>query len=117
MGRFHIVKSASSFSFLLKDKDQLIVQGCIQYNECSACIDAIKKFFTHNFDFSLRDKTSTVDCLCPNPKFEISQNKSGHYYFTISAEDGSEFAQSISFPTKLDCINSIDFVMKCCVQP
>ena len=47
-----------------------------------------------------------------NPKFELYQDRAGHYRFRLKARNGEIIASSDSYLAKAGCLNGIDSVRK-----
>ena len=54
----------------------------------------------------------TLGEICPNPRFEVYQDKAGAYRFRLRSRNGRIVGVSEGYQTKVGCRNGIDSVIE-----
>ena len=76
---------------------------------CRSGIESVRKVASNaNVENQTEDGFRTVS----NPKFEMYQDRSGHFRFRLKARNGKIIAVSEGYATKSGCLSGIECVKK-----
>lgn len=110
MSKFVIEQAKNGYKFNLKAGNGQIIAASEVYASLAACqkgIESVKKC-------ALAGKIAdlTEDETASNPKFQLYQDKRGHFRFRLMARNGQIIAVSEGYATKSACQNGIDSVIR-----
>ena len=110
MSRFVIRPVASGVKFDLKAPNGQTVLTSEVYDTEAACRRGIASICKHAPLAQVADLT--LGETCPNPRFELYQDKAGAYRFRLRSRNGRIIGVSEGYQTKAGCRNGIDSVIE-----
>lgn len=111
--KFQVYKDASEkFRFRLRADDNTIVAVGEAYEQHASCVNGIKSI-QRNCNSEIEDLT-IEDRKLPNPKYQVFADSGGKFRFHLKASNGEIIAESSGFPTKEECLKTIDVVKNSC---
>lgn len=111
MGRFTFKRNNGGYEFTFSSKQSVVLHSCRSFSCWDDCMHCLHSLIQNIALPCIEDHTCPSSSPIGNPKFEILENGE-KYYFLYRNENGERLAQSVHYPTKLDCINAIDSVIK-----
>jgi uncharacterized protein YegP (UPF0339 family) len=110
MSKFLIRETASGFKFdLLALNGQVILTSEV-YTSRAAARKGIASIRLIAPAAPLENLTEPGSPACPNPKFELYQDRAGKYRFRLKARNGKIVGISEGYSSKTGCLNGIDSV-------
>lgn len=111
MAKFVIRKVATGFKFdLLAANGEKVLTSEV-YSSRAACergVSSVRK----NAAAPLEDRTAEDFAPCPNPKFEVFQDRSCRFRFRLRSRNGKTIAVSDAYVTKAGCRDGIASVQR-----
>lgn len=112
MSKFFIRETGSGFKFdLLALNGQSILTSEV-YASRAAARKGIASVRLIAPEAPLENLTETDSPACPNPKFELYQDRAGKFRFRLKARNGKIVGISESYSSKAGCLHGIDSVRK-----
>ncbi len=112
--KFQVYKDAAGkFRFRLLDANSKIVAVGEAYEQHASCINGIKSI-QKNCAAEVEDSTVEGSPTTPNPKYQIFRDSADKYRFHLKASNGEIIAESAGYPTKEDCLNTVEVVKSSC---
>jgi len=108
MGKFIIKRTPTGFKFDLKATNGEVVATSEVYTTKAACMKGIHSIIASAPTAPCADLTR--DETATNPKFELFQDKTGHFRFRLLARNGKIIAVSENYSAKAGCLNGIESV-------
>ena len=110
MSKFLIRETASGFKFdLLALNGQPVLTSEV-YSSRAAARKGIASVRLIVPEAPVENLTEPDSQPCPNPKFELYQDRAGRYRFRLRARNGKIVGISEGYSSKSGCINGIDSV-------
>ena len=110
MSRFVIRPVATGVKFDLKAPNGQTVLSSEVYATEAACRRGIASICKNVPMAQVADLTEGE--TCPNPRFELYQDKAGTYRFRLRSRNGRIIGVSEGYKTKAGCRNGIDSVIE-----
>lgn len=82
------------------------------YTTMAACRKGIESVRRNAPRAKVENRTEPDYASCANPKFEMYQDKAGHYRFRLKARNGEIIAVSECYSARAGCLNGIESVQK-----
>lgn len=112
MGRFVIKQARNGLYFDLQAGNYETIASSEIYSSDASCRKGIESVIRNAPIASVEDQTKENFSTRKNPKFEIYQDRTGHFRFRLKAKNGEIIATSEGYKAKASCINGIKSVMK-----
>lgn len=109
MGKFTVRKVQTGYKFDLTAANGEVILTSEVYSARAACLrgaDSVRK----NAAAPVEDRTAEGEKSCPNPKFELYQDRAGRYRFRLRSRNGKIIAVSDGYVTRTGCREGIDSV-------
>lgn len=111
MRHFEIRRVASGVKFDLRSANGETIATSEVYKTEAACRKGMESVRRNAPQAQTEDQT--VGQRCANPKFELYQDRAGHYRFRLKARNGGIIAVSEGYTGKAACLDGIAAVRLC----
>ncbi|PSM53192.1 DUF1508 domain-containing protein (tandem domains) [Campylobacter blaseri] len=111
MAKFIIKETKTGIKFDLDINSHIVCTSEV-YTTLSACKNGIESVKKNSALNKIEDLTIEDSEKLTNPKFEIYEDKKGHFRFRLKASNGQIIAVSEDFKDKKDCLKVIDLIVK-----
>ena len=112
MSYFLLRTLPTGYKFDLKAPNGETVATSEVYETKAACRKGMESVKKSAEKAGLEDRTEPDYSPCPNPRFELYEDRSGAFRFRLRARNGKIIAVSECFSTKAACKNGIASVRK-----
>lgn len=107
---FQVRRVATGYKFDLRGANGEVVATSEVYETESACRKGQESVRKNAAIASVEDQTAGE--RCPNPKFQLYQDRAGQYRFRLRAKNGKIIAVSENYTTKGNCLDGMEAVRK-----
>ena len=112
MSKFVIRVLPTGIKFDLRAANGQTIATSELYQTRSACLRGIQSVRKNAPLAKIEDQTLDNRTSLTNPKFELYQDRAGHYRFRLKATNGKIIAVSEGYSTKASCENGMESVRK-----
>ena len=112
MGKFIVKTVASGIKFDLTAANGQSILTSEVYTTAAACRKGIASVRKNAPHAGVENQTEEGYPVLGHPKFELYQDRAGHYRFRLKATNGKIIAVSEGYSTKASCENGMDSVRK-----
>ena len=110
MEHFWIRQVPSGYKFHLKAANGETVAVSESYSSAAQCRKGMESLGKIAPTAKLEDLTAEGESSVSNPKFQLYEDKAGHFRFRVKARNGKTVAVSQGYTTKAACLAGIESV-------
>lgn len=111
MDHFVIRRVTTGVKFDLRSVNGEVIATSEVYKTEAACRKGMESVRKNAPQAPVEDRTAGQHC--PNPKFEVYEDRSGQFRFRLRARNGGIIAVSENYTTKAACMDGIAAVKAC----